>query len=173
VTLIDAVAEHNMVSSRWAIAMDAAPVKLSELRDALLFVSSGINVGTDSAAYIAIDAGKIYWKSDWENPDDPLPEDLEESDNYIEVPDKRLLNLGRALVMAFVEEASPRDFQRVAGFFQRRGAYARFKDLLDDRGLLRRWYDFENQAEKEALQAWCAENEIPMIDDEVSQPGPG
>jgi hypothetical protein len=153
--------------------MDAAPVRLSELRDALLFVSSGVSAGTDSAAYIAIDTGKIYWKSDWADPDDPLPEDLEESDNYIEVPDKRLLNLGRGLVLAFIEEASPSDFDRVAGFFKRRGAYARFKDLLDERGLLQRWYDFENQAEREALRAWCEENDISLIDDEVSQPGLG
>ena len=128
--------------------MDAAPVRLSELRDALLFVSSGINAGTDSAAYIAIDTGKIYWKSDWEDPNDPLPEDLEDADNYIAVPDKRLLNLGRALVMAFIEAASPGDLHRVAGFFQRRSAYVRFKDLADERGLLQRWYDFENQAER-------------------------
>jgi hypothetical protein len=39
--------------------------------------------------------------------------------------------------------------------FQRRGAYARFKDLLDREGLLDQWYAYETAVTERALRAWC------------------
>jgi hypothetical protein len=53
----------------------------------------------------------------------------------------------------------------VAGFFQRRGAFARFKDLLAERGLLPQWHDYKDRAQGAALRAWCAENDITLTED--------
>ncbi len=58
----------------------------------------------------------------------------------------------------------PGDYDTVAGFFRRQGAYARFKDLLQARGKLERWYEFEDHATEEALLAWCAVNGIRLVD---------
>jgi hypothetical protein len=92
-----------------------------------------------------------------------LPEDLETSDRYIAVPHKNDLRLGRPLALTFVNQELPNDFDTVAGFFRRRGAYARFKDLLLARGMLERWYDYENRATEEALLAWCEENGVQAV----------
>ena len=54
----------------------------------------------------------------------------------------------------------PEDQREVQEIFSRRGAYARFKDLLERRGLLQRWYEYESDAEREALKVWCQENGI-------------
>jgi hypothetical protein len=43
----------------------------------------------------------------------------------------------------------PGGFDEVRLFFTRKGAYARFKDLLARRGALDQWYDFEANARKE------------------------
>jgi hypothetical protein len=64
--------------------------------------------------------------------------------------------------LAFVAAELPDDYDTVAGFFRRRGAYGRFKDLLDARGKLQRWYEFENQATEDALRDWCADNGIQL-----------
>jgi hypothetical protein len=58
----------------------------------------------------------------------------------------------------------PGDYDTVADFFARRGAYARFKDLLQRRGMLERWYEFEERATDAALLAWCEENGVQLID---------
>src|SRR6266536_5589275 len=58
----------------------------------------------------------------------------------------RLLGTGQFL---------PDDFDEVRQIFSSRGAYARFKDLLDRRGALDHWYDFEAKAEERALRTWC------------------
>jgi len=42
--------------------------------------------------------------------------------------------------LAFAADEIPDDYDRVAGFFRRRGAYGHFKDLLEMRGKLERWY---------------------------------
>jgi hypothetical protein len=148
-----------------SIAMGSASVKLSELRDAFDFVDAGMAAGIESAAYICLDTGKISWESEAVDEEDRAPDDAETSVRYVAVPNKSLLRLGRNLALSFVEEAAPGDHSKVVGFFKRRGAYGRFKDLLESRGLLQQWYDFENSATERALREWCKENDIALIED--------
>jgi hypothetical protein len=56
-------------------------------------------------------------------------------DDYIAVPHKNELGLGRRLVFDFVDQELPRDADAVSDFFRRRGAYARLKALLRNRVL--------------------------------------
>jgi hypothetical protein len=70
--------------------------------------------------------------------------------------------LGRNLVFEFVEQFLPGDFERVRQIFRRGGAYRRYKDLLEDRGFLKKWYEFENTRQTEALREWCEENDIAL-----------
>jgi hypothetical protein len=55
-------------------------------------------------------------------------------------------------------------YERVRSIFQRKGAYARFKDLLETKGLLENWYRFEAGAYDKALRKGCAENGIRIIE---------
>ena len=95
--------------------------------------------------------------------EEDLPEDLETSDRYIAVPHKNELGLGRDLALSFIDRELPGDYNTAAGFFRRKGAYGRFKQLLQSRSMLQRWYDFENSATEEALRAWCEENGIQVV----------
>ena len=92
---------------------------------------------------------------------------IEEEDDLnweqcIEIPHKNDLGLGRKLVFEFVEEYIPNDYERVRKMFRRSGAYSRYKDLLERRGLLKKWYDIENSREENAVRKWCDENEIEL-----------
>ena len=69
-----------------------------------------------------------------------------------------------ALVLDFAGQFLPDDFDEVRQIFSSRGAYARFKDLLDRRGALDQWYDFEAKAEERALRMWCDLNSIEVGD---------
>ena len=80
------------------------------------------------------------------------------------VPHKNDLDLGRRLALAFVNRELPDDADTVAAFFRRRGAYRRFKELLNARGMLQQWFDFESRATEKALRAWCEENGIQLVD---------
>ena len=69
---------------------------------------------------------------------------------------------GTPLVFAFAREFLPDEFNEVRRMFDRRGAYARFKDLLQRRKALDRWYDFETRATEAALREWCEINGITI-----------
>jgi hypothetical protein len=65
--------------------------------------------------------------------EEDLPEDLETSDRCIAVPHKNDMGLDRRVALAFVDQELSDEYDTVAGFFGRRGAYGRFKALLHAR----------------------------------------
>jgi hypothetical protein len=137
-------------------------IKFSDIEDAFFFVSSA-SMYTNSAI-LCKESGKIFYQSDYleEEAVDEITEEILENDDCIEIPHKNELDLGRNLVFEFVEEHLPGDFERVRNIFRRKGAYGRYKDLLEERGLLKKWYDSENNRQTVALRAWCEDNEIKL-----------
>jgi hypothetical protein len=132
-------------------------VSFSDLRLAFEFVSSA-GLG-ENEAYLDRQSGKIYWHSEVGDNDEELTDDIDE-ENYISIPDKRELDLGKPLVLDFAHEFLADDYDEVRQIFSRRGAYRRYKELLVRRGALERWYDFSNKSEETALREWCAANGI-------------
>ena len=101
---------------------------------------------------------------------DELPDDVDDDDeNYVGIPSKRDLGLGKPLVLDFAREFLPDDFDEVRYIFSRSGAYSKFKALLTRRHALERWYDFESKATERALREWCAENSIELADPATPQ----
>ena len=145
-------------------------VKYDDLESAFEFVSAG--APTEHNAYVSRDTGQIYWVSDLVDNEVELPEDIESADRYLSVPHKKDLDLGRYLVTRFVQQALPESEAQVESIFRRRGAYGRFKDLLDAKGQLENWYRFEQAAQSEALRKWCAENDIELVETPQSQLAP-
>jgi hypothetical protein len=83
---------------------------------------------------------------------------------YIAIPDKRELDLGKALVLNFARDVLPGDYEEIRDIFHRRGAYQKFKALLVRRRALDRWHEYENKATEEALRDWCSWNDIELIE---------
>lgn len=136
-------------------------VKYEDLSLAFDFVNSAA-LG-ENAAYVSLDSGQIFWVSEANPVEEELPDDLDTSDRYLILPHKNDLDLGKALVLEFVEQELPHRYAEVQGFFGRRGAYARLKDLLQNEGVLERWYTFENERTDKVLRGWCAENGIELL----------
>ena len=136
-------------------------INLDELRNAFEFVSSGPS--SQNFAYMCMDTGIIYWKSNVMDLEEEIPADLETSDRYIAVPHKNYLQLGQSLALSFIDQETPHEYNFVASLFRKRGAYRRFKELLQSVGLLEKWFAFEANASDIALQNWCKENNIELV----------
>ena len=134
-------------------------IKYSDIELAFQYVSSAPM--TSNTAVLCKETGEIYYSSDYDDGDE-IPEELYDREDCIEIPHKNDLNLGRNLIFEFVEQFIPGDFERVRQIFRRRGAYGRYKDLLEDRGFLKKWYEFENMRQTETLREWCEENDITL-----------
>ena len=134
--------------------------KLDEIHSALMFVSSS-GYGENTATYDK-ETGKIYFCSDMLGIDEFEELYKSEYDDkiHIEIPHKNDLDLGRNLVFEFIRKYSPQDENVVSQIFRRKGAYSKFKDYLDSKDILQKWYDFENLRELEELNDWCKENNI-------------
>lgn len=133
-------------------------VNLSELLDAFEFSSAGEMYG--SHALLNTETGEFVYISD--GLDEPVPDDIEAADKYLRLPRRNDLDLGRRLVLSFVDHHLPDDYDRVADYFHRRGAYRRFRDLLEHRDMLDAWRTFENRANEHALRLWCEEHGVQV-----------
>ncbi len=134
----------------------------SDIEDAFSYVSSA-GYGMNSAV-LCKDTGELFYHSEFSDIDDMEETGDFDRDACIEIPHKVELGLGEELVFEFVGEYLPGDYERVRKIFRRKGAYSRYKDLLDRRGLLEKWYEIEDARETEAIRQWCEENHIELED---------
>jgi hypothetical protein len=134
-------------------------MKYTDIEDAFMFVS--MSPPHEHYAYINKETGETYYVSTLGDSDE-LPDDLEENEKYISIPHKNDLNLGRNLVFDFISANLPDEYEQVRRIFSRKGAYSLFKELLESKGQLEAWYEFEQKATREALHGWCKENDISL-----------
>lgn len=137
------------------------PISYSDLSDAFFFVGAG-GFG-ENRAFLDTQSGKIYWQSEHGGLEEELPEDIDD-EKYLAIPDRRELGLGKPLVLEFARQILPDHYDDICRIFSRSGAYGRFKDFLERKRALDRWYEFSNAAEEAALREWCRENSIELID---------
>ncbi len=136
-------------------------VKFSDIQDAYSFVSSAPY--GDHSAVLRMDTGQILYSSEMGGIDEIEDADLD-GETCVEIPHKNDLDLGKALVFEFVETHMADAYDDVRQMFRSQGAYSRFKSMLESKGLLESWYDFEQRREEEALREWCRDNEIELSD---------
>jgi hypothetical protein len=142
-----------------AAKRQSKPVPWDEILSAFEFVTMGAEFG--NSAYVCRDSGVVHWHSEYGGEFEELPEDIDDP-KYVALPDQRDLGLGRALVLSFAAERLPDEYDKVERIFSRKGAYARFKDLLERADALERWREFEAAAKEKALREWCAENGVEV-----------
>jgi hypothetical protein len=117
------------------------PVSFQEILTAFEFVGMGGDLGLHQAI-LCRPTGKIYWRSEFSGLDEPnelndeMPDDIEDDEKYIAIPDKRELGLGKPLALDFAREFLPGDFDEIRYIFNKRGACKKFRALLIRRNVL-------------------------------------
>lgn len=145
-------------------------VDWSELQRAFEFVSAEGPYEHD--AVLCRKTGKLLWLSDVEEDIEAWPDDADDKEKYLSIPSRKQLDLGTPLVFAFAREFLPDELDEIHRIFHKRGAYARFRDLLQRKKALDRWYDFEAKATEAALREWCDLNEITIEAGDGATPEP-
>jgi hypothetical protein len=135
------------------------PIAWDEILTAFEFASMG---ESDNSAYLCRETGEMLWHSAFGGEFDELPDDIDDAEKYLALPDLRDLDLGKPLVMRFAAEEFADHYDEVAAIFSHSGAYRRFKALLTREGALDKWCAFEAAAKEEALREWCAENGVEV-----------
>ncbi len=133
-------------------------IKLADLIAAIDFVSAS---PYENKAFLHKTSGEIYWQSEEGFGLEDLPEDID-GENYLEIPGNHELDLGKHLVMEFVYEFLPDAASEVQAIFRKKGAYARYKSLLDNHDLLDQWHQYQADAQERAIREWCEENGVEV-----------
>ena len=144
----------------------SAPVKFDDLLSAYAWVSS--SSPPENEAFVSRATGNIHWSSSMIDLDEELPDDIEDGSIYVPVPHKYDLNLGKNLALTFAEEQLADSYGTVSNLFRQRGAYGKFKDLLERKDRLEAWYEYEAHATEIALREWAAEQGL-LIAERSSQ----
>ena len=134
-------------------------ISFSDIEDAFFFVSMDQQYMHN--AYLCKETGEMFYTSEAGDSDE-LPEDIDDPEKYIAIPHKNELDLGKTLVIEFTSTYLPEELKKVYSIFRHRGAYSRYKNLLESKGALEDWYKFENERQKVALKEWCQENNIEI-----------
>ena len=134
-------------------------ISFDEIENAFFFVSMD-QQGMHNAS-LCKETGQIFYTSGMGDSDE-LPEDVDDPDKYITIPHKNDLELGKALAIEFTSKYLPEELDRVYSIFRSKGAYSRYKDLLERKGFLDEWHKYENERQKAALKEWCMENDIEI-----------
>ena len=137
-------------------------ISIRDLEDAFLFASAGGMY--EAAAYLDRETGDFRYVGTDINETEGVLAEPSGADRLLRVPNKYDLDLGKALVFAFVAEQLPEAEPEVRDIFRHRGAYARFKGLLDDRDQLDAWYEYEHSKTLEALRDWAEAEGIELTD---------
>jgi hypothetical protein len=142
------------------------PLSIGDIIEAFEFANTGGNTG-EFLVFVCKRTGKIYCQTDFpdaaEMNDEELPDDIEDEERYVALPDKHELGLGKPLVLDFTRQFLPDDLDDVRYFFGKRGAYSKFKALLAGRAAIDRWHAFEAKATEQALRDWCALHSIEVV----------
>ncbi len=134
-------------------------VDLDDLEMAMEFVSGDLSFGAE--AYLNMQSGKIHYIGD--GIEEVVPEDIADSDNYLCIPSKHDLGLGRKMVLEFVSRELPDEYSLVSDYFSQKGAFGKFKNRLEEIGAIDKWYQYQSSAIKHALKDWCDENGVQYV----------
>ena len=134
-------------------------IKFSDIEDAFFFVSMEQQYMHN--AYLCKETGQMLYASEIGDSDE-LPEDIDDPEKYIVIPHKNKLDLGKTLVLEFTSTYLPGELDKVYSIFRHKGAYSRYKYLLERKGALEDWYKFENERQDMALKEWCRKNNIEI-----------
>jgi hypothetical protein len=134
-------------------------IRFSDVLDLFELVNFGSQF--DHEGYICKVSGKTYFHSEFGDNEEELPNDITD-ERYLVIPHKNELNLGINLAFDFIQEYLPKEFEKVRSLFYRKGAYAKFKSLLESSGKIEEWYKFEAKRTEQALREWCAEQDVAI-----------
>ena len=107
-----------------SLARITVPVSLKDILGAFEFVCAG--GGGEHETFLCKQSGKLYCHLGLCDDLDILPDDIGDSEKFLQIPDRRELGLGKPLALDFARQFLPCDFDDVLQFFRGRGACARF-----------------------------------------------
>lgn len=131
-------------------------------------IMEAIELASDeSEYYYNIETGEVILRFDpvvTGRVDEEIEAELEENwEIYIKLPTQYDIN-EYGIMEDFIEALSEERVQeKLATAIRGRGAFRRFKDMVYELGLEKKWYNFRDNSYKQIAMEWCKEHHIECI----------
>jgi hypothetical protein len=135
-------------------------IAFNDLQSAFNFVSAGAPY--ERNAYIAKATGEVFHAAQAYDAYKRIPPDVDDAERYWSVPHRQDLDLGGHLELKFIEEHIPARFAEAEAFFHRRGAHAKFHELVAREGKQALWRQYEHDATERALRQWASQEGLAL-----------
>jgi hypothetical protein len=99
----------------------------NELEATVEFVSMG------NEAVLCRKTGKFLWHSDLEEDLEAWPDDADDDEKYLVIPDKKELDLGKALVLEFARQCLPGEFDEIRQNFPKGAPMVGSRNCFNER----------------------------------------
>lgn len=126
----------------------------------------------EAGAFVSRSTGRICLRGADGPVEEDCPTGLDDANEYIAVPHKNELDLGRPLALRFIDEHAPQVSREVRDIFRRKGAYSRFRSLLLRHRLLEAWHGYEHEATVRALEQWAQQQGFELTRSRPHVPPP-
>lgn len=138
----------------------SAAIPYDDLQSAFNFVSAAAPY--ERNAYIAKDTGEVFHAAQIYDAYKRVPPDVDDGERYWSVPHRQDLDLGGRLELKFVAEHMPARLAVAEEFFHRRGAHAKFHELVEKEGKQALWRQYEHDATELALRRWATDEGLAL-----------
>ena len=129
-------------------------VKIREIMDGMEMVDDQTTVYYDTkTGQLILDCDASYGLNEVSS------EELANNKRYLQLPDRFEINEYH-MVEAFIADQSEENANRLFRAIQGRGAFRRFKDLIDELGLSEAWYEFRENCYRDRAVRWCLGNDL-------------
>ena len=92
--------------------------------------------------------------------DQELWEEIEESDDYVRLPDQYELHEKRIMEHFAYEIGNEKVSEMLLSALRKRHPYRAFKDKINELGISQLYYDYRSQAYLDKAEEWCRENSV-------------
>jgi hypothetical protein len=126
------------------------PVSLKDIREAFEFVCAG--GGGEHQAFLCKQSGKLYCHSDLCDDLDILPNDIDDTEKFLQIPDKKELDLGKPLALDFRPPIPARRLRRRSTIFQQKGRLRQIQGSVGSKGRARSVVRFRGESRGKSLE---------------------
>ena len=154
------------------------PVKLQDVTDALEMTgdfnsyfldrrTGEIQLVTQEEWSAAENNELISTYPEWQRDSILKAREIQSTDHFIELPDKMDINSYEIMEQFCHEYSNRRISEKLSAVIKGKGAFRRFRDMINDLGIRDEWNRFEHQQFEDLAVEWLEANEIPFTRGDV------
>ena len=128
-------------------------VKLKEIAQELQTLSD-----EDCFFYNKITGELEYFNSEQENPNDFDIDEIDEDENFVALPSKYSIDDYGIMKDFMFAQKDKKIHDAIYDAIHQKGAFRKFRQVVEQTGILQKWYEFRNKEYEDIVKEWCETN---------------